>query len=163
MYRIIGTDGKEYGPVSEAQLREWIAQGRANADSQVSIEGATDWKRLGSFPEFSLLFPAVPTGILIDQSRLKNHPMAVGGMVMGILSLTLGLCCCYGLPFNILGLIFSIAALIQIQNRPDLYQGKGMAIAGLILSILSLLVGIGMFTIGMAAGWHDMTHEIYKL
>ena len=34
MYKIIGGDGKEYGPIDEASLRQWIQEGRLNAQSQ---------------------------------------------------------------------------------------------------------------------------------
>jgi len=61
------------------------------------------------------------------------------------------LCCCYGLPFNILGIVFSIVGLTQIKANPQ-QQGKGMAIAGLICSILSvLLIGI-LILLGVAIG-----------
>jgi hypothetical protein len=53
MYKIIGADGRQYGPVSPEVLREWIAAARANAQTMVQAEGATDWKPLGSLPEFA--------------------------------------------------------------------------------------------------------------
>jgi len=53
MYKIIGADGGQYGPVSAEVVREWIAAGRANAQTMVQPEGATDWKPLGSLPEFT--------------------------------------------------------------------------------------------------------------
>ncbi|MBI5387570.1 MAG: DUF4339 domain-containing protein [Verrucomicrobia bacterium] len=53
MYRIIGIDGKHYGPVTGEQLREWIAAGRANGDTLVQPEGSTEWKPLSSFAEFA--------------------------------------------------------------------------------------------------------------
>ncbi len=53
MYRIIGADGKEYGPVSAEILRQWIAQGRANAQSRIRPEAAADWKFLSELPEFA--------------------------------------------------------------------------------------------------------------
>ena len=52
MYKIIGGDGKEYGPVSAEELRHWIAEGRLNAQSWVRLDTATEWKALGTFPEF---------------------------------------------------------------------------------------------------------------
>jgi hypothetical protein len=52
MYRIIGADGREYGPISTDQLRQWIRQGRANAHTKIRIEGASEWKTLSEFPEF---------------------------------------------------------------------------------------------------------------
>ena len=53
MYKIIGADGRQYGPVSADVVREWIAAGRANAQTMVQSEGATDWTSLGSVPEFA--------------------------------------------------------------------------------------------------------------
>jgi hypothetical protein len=53
MYRIIGADGREYGPITSEQLRRWIAEGRANAYTRLRLEGATEWKTLSEFPEFA--------------------------------------------------------------------------------------------------------------
>ena len=64
--------------------------------------------------------------------------MAITGMVMGILSLVT--ICCYGFPFNLLGIIFSAIGLSQIKKSNPRQKGKGMAIAGLICSILSFLI-----------------------
>lgn len=51
MYKIIGADGNEYGPVSIDQVRRWIAEGRADAQTKVQIEGG-EWKPLSEFSEF---------------------------------------------------------------------------------------------------------------
>ena len=53
MYRIIGADGREYGPISADQLRQWITEGRANAQTRVQAEGSAEWKPLSSIPEFA--------------------------------------------------------------------------------------------------------------
>ena len=53
MYKILGGDGKEYGPISAATLRQWISEGRANAQTQVQAEGSTAWVALGQIPEFA--------------------------------------------------------------------------------------------------------------
>jgi TM2 domain-containing membrane protein YozV len=53
MYRIIGKDGQQYGPVAAEQLRNWIADNRANAQTLVQIDGAQEWKPLAAFPEFA--------------------------------------------------------------------------------------------------------------
>jgi hypothetical protein len=52
MYRIIGADGKEYGPVPAEELRQWIAVGRVNGSTLARLEASTEWKPLSSFPEF---------------------------------------------------------------------------------------------------------------
>jgi len=53
MYKILGGDQKQYGPVSTDEVRAWIAEGRLNAASLAWTEGAPDWKPLASFPEFA--------------------------------------------------------------------------------------------------------------
>ena len=53
MYKIIGADQKEYGPVTAEQLRQWTVDGRANAQTLVQAEGSTDWQPLSSFPELN--------------------------------------------------------------------------------------------------------------
>ena len=52
MYKIIGADQQEYGPVTAEQIRQWIAEGRLNAQTRACLEGTQDWKPLGMFPEF---------------------------------------------------------------------------------------------------------------
>jgi hypothetical protein len=60
MYKIIGADGKEYGPVSIEQLRQWIGEGRVNAQTRVLPESGTEWQVISSLPEFAGSFPATP-------------------------------------------------------------------------------------------------------
>lgn len=64
MYKVIGADGREYGPVPVEQLRLWIKEGRANAQTQAQLVGATEWKPLGASPEFAdLLGTPPPVGV----------------------------------------------------------------------------------------------------
>jgi hypothetical protein len=61
MYMIIGGDGKEYGPVSAEQVRQWIATGRANGQTQAKAVDTPDWKPLAAFPEFDFNRPIAAT------------------------------------------------------------------------------------------------------
>src|SRR5882724_2420231 len=160
MYRILGADGREYGPVSAEPLRRWIAEGRANAETRTRAEGAAEWKPLAQLPEFSLLF--APLHPPLYWSPRKTNPFAVTGLILGILSITCGLCC-YGLPFNILGIIFSLAGLSQIKTDPHSQQGRGLAIAGLALSILSIVFAILFFVLGLAMNSSDILHRLENL
>lgn len=56
-YRIVGGDRREYGPVDEAQMRQWIAEGRVNGETLTQSEGGV-WKKLSLFPEFLDALPA---------------------------------------------------------------------------------------------------------
>ena len=59
MYRIIGGDQKEYGPISAEVLRQWAAEGRVSGQTSVWSEGATEWKPLSAFPEFADLLASM--------------------------------------------------------------------------------------------------------
>jgi hypothetical protein len=168
MYKIIGADGKEYGPISAEQLGRWISEARANAQSRVLAEGATEWKTLAELPEFAtaLARPPAPTMIPAQISApltTRNNPMAVTGLILGVFSVTLGLCCCYGFPFNVLGIVFSLIGMSQIKKDPQREQGKGLAIAGLVLSVLGVLLGLIFLAVGLAFGLPDIMREMKKL
>jgi hypothetical protein len=57
MYLIIGSDGREYGPVAAEQVRAWIAGGRANLETQAKLFGTDAWHRLGDFADFGGSLP----------------------------------------------------------------------------------------------------------
>lgn len=57
-YTIIGGDQKQYGPVSDDELRQWIAEGRLSGYSLALAEGGTEWKPLTTFPEFAAALSA---------------------------------------------------------------------------------------------------------
>lgn len=87
-YQIVGADQKEYGPVTSEQLRQWIAQGRANAGTVAQVEGSTEWKQLASFPEFTSMFSSVPplvTPPFTGESDFRKSRLAAGlfGIFLG--------------------------------------------------------------------------------
>jgi TM2 domain-containing membrane protein YozV len=53
MYKIIGADGREYGPATAEQIRQWIGEGRANTQTKVQAEGTNEWKPLVAFAELT--------------------------------------------------------------------------------------------------------------
>jgi len=154
MYKILGADGKIYGPASAEQLRQWLAEGRANAQTQTLPEGAPEWKPLAALPEFAGHFappappviPPMPPGILVAGQLPKTNSYATTGLVFGVLSWT----CCCGFPFNILGLVFSLVGLSQINRQPERYEGRGLAIAGVILSAASFILSFGFLLLNLA-------------
>jgi hypothetical protein len=66
MYKIIGGDGNEYGPVSAGTMRQWIAESRVNGETKVRGETG-DWKTLAEFPEL-MAAPGAPAAV---QPQLK--------------------------------------------------------------------------------------------
>jgi hypothetical protein len=57
-YKIIGADQNEYGPVGAEQIRQWITEGRVNAETKLQAEGTAEWKPLAEVPEFGEAPPA---------------------------------------------------------------------------------------------------------
>jgi len=173
MYRIIGVDGREYGPFSGDQIRQWVAQSRANASTPARAEGAAEWKPLGSLPEFSMLFAASaqPSAIpAVYASAAASGPstngLALAGFILGLGSCLFGFfCCCLGPACNIVAIVLCIIGLSQINRRPDVYSGKGFAIAGLVLAILGLAFYFVMMALGIASSvWSDGgIHHGYRL
>jgi len=160
MYKLIGADQKEYGPVSADDVRAWIAEGRANGQTLARFEGGP-WKPLSTFPEFVSSLGAAPQPAppvpLAQASLTRRAPetngMAVAGLVMGILSMTVGLLCCGPvLVFNILGIIFSSLALSQIKKSPVQQTGRNLAIVGLVLSLLGIVFQIIIIIVFGAMG-----------
>lgn len=89
MYKIIGGDGRTYGPISIEQLRQWIAEGRANAQTLAQVEGSVDWKPLGTFPEFAGTFPPPNTPPTLFQEDLRKSKLVAGllGIFIGYLGI----------------------------------------------------------------------------
>jgi hypothetical protein len=137
MYKIIGADQKEYGPISADQLRQWISEGRVNGQTRVLAEGSGAWKTVSQMPEFAALAPpAAPAPISMPGMAPKNNQMAVWALVTGLVSV---LCCC-----NILGpvsLVLGIIALAQLKSNPH-QGGSAFAIAGIVLGIVAILLMI---------------------
>lgn len=61
MYRIRGGDGLEYGPIDADKVAQWIRERRLERASLIFKEGETEWRALGTFPEFSVILLAVET------------------------------------------------------------------------------------------------------
>ncbi len=170
MYKIIGADGKEYGPITTEVVRQWIAEGRANGATKVLLENTTEWKNLGEMAEFAAALnvaaspaPPAPFSPGPGPTSSRTNPLAITGLILGILSVTIGLCCCSGFPFSISGLICSLIALAQIGNNPQ-QMGRGIAITGLVLSVAGLLLGV-LFIIlyGILGSMPDVMRKIQNL
>ncbi len=93
MYKIVGVDGQQYGPVTADQIRRWIAERRANGQALIQAEGSTDWRPLGTFAEFAADLrppPATPpvAPSAVPNSRAGNKiPAGIFGIILGPLGI----------------------------------------------------------------------------
>jgi hypothetical protein len=75
------------------------------------------------------------------------NPLAIASLVCGILAYPM-LCCCYGFPFNLLGLALGIVAVVQSNSDPTM-GGKGLAYGGIGASVFSMLLAVGFVVLGV--------------
>jgi hypothetical protein len=158
MYKIIGGDGREYGPVSPEQLRQWITEGRANAQTLTQAEGGTGWIPLASFPELaSALGGAIPpvaaTPPVAAGPAVQPRPFVPTHLVPAILCTVF---CC--LPFGIPAIIF--AAQVNAKLAAGDIQGalessrkaKTWCWVAFWLGLIPILIWITIVCIGGLAG-----------
>jgi hypothetical protein len=145
MYKIIGADGKEYGPVSVDQLKQWIAEGRLNLQSKVLPDGGTDWKAVAEVPE---LAGAVP-------SSSPPRPGAYAGATPDVpnylwQSIVVTLCCC--IPFGIVAIVYAaqVKSKLSIGDFAGAKDSSGKAKmwcwigfgVGIVVNIIATIVQV---------------------
>jgi len=108
--------------------------------------------------------PTVPPAPAPVQPRTNGN--AIAGLIMGILGCTpFGWVCCIPL-FSILGVIYSSNGLSQINRNPLQQSGRGIAMAGLVFSIIGLVAPLVIGALFSAMGtwgshpffWHRHWH-----
>jgi hypothetical protein len=89
--------------------------------------------------------PAAP--VYPTYTRPPTNGLAVASLVLGLCGLvTCGATCLVGLPLG-------IAGLVQINRDPAASEGRGLAIAGLVISGVLLLISALLWAIiGIGAG-----------
>lgn len=154
MFKIIGADQKEYGPVSADELRQWITEGRANGQTLVQADGGP-WKPLSSFAEFTGHLPQAATPPALSaplpfatagdagSARQQVSGPAIGLIVTGVLGIigALG-----GVLVNMLGIGFGAAELRgnpEFERMMNLLGGTFGTVANLISLAVSVFILYG--------------------
>ena len=80
MYRIVGSDGNEYGPVSTEQLGQWIRERRVNGETRVQAEDGA-WRLLREVPELVVLLqpPVVAPPLISAPTEANSIPSDFDG------------------------------------------------------------------------------------
>ena len=130
MYKIIGGDGQQYGPVSAEQLQSWLGQNRVNAQTLIQPEGATEWKAVSTFAEFAgdlKPIPPLTAPPVANASARASNKIAAG--VCGILLGSLGIHK-FLLGYTVAGIIMLLVTLLTC--------GMG----GIVMHVIGLIEGI---------------------
>lgn len=157
MYKIIGADGKEYGPITAEQLKQWFTEGRVNTQTQVLAEGSTDWRPLGEFPELAATVAAAPAATpayttqsvgSTDAGNQVKGP-AIFLLVLAILdvlasSAGIGLMTLGHTPMTFPGMSSESA---ELQEKIGFMFSLPTYILGVILAVLRLIGSIKMMNL----------------
>ncbi|HKQ39223.1 MAG TPA: DUF4339 domain-containing protein [Verrucomicrobiae bacterium] len=94
-YKILGGDGKEYGPATLEQMLGWIRDGRVSAATQVWRNDQNAWVTAGQLPELQLSAPPPPvappgaSAFPIDRMHLVSRMRSGGSWFYWIAGLSL--------------------------------------------------------------------------
>jgi TM2 domain-containing membrane protein YozV len=87
MYKVIGTDGQQYGPANADQIRRWLAKNRVNAHTLVQADGALEWKPLSCFPELAgelkMVPPVVAPPAMVAARASNKIPAGICAILLG--------------------------------------------------------------------------------
>lgn len=87
------------------------------------------------------------------ESQDDSNGMGVASLVMGIISLV----CCSSFIFSVLGIVFGIISLSRKKTN------NGIAVAGVVLSAVSIIIGIVIICVLFATGaYADLINDIYN-
>ncbi len=85
----------------------------------------------------------------------KTNMLGIVSLVLGICAWTIAWCCGFGPIFALVGIILGAIALVQIKNQPEVYTGRGIALAGLIVNIVGFVLITIMLILAVAMGALD--------
>ncbi len=166
MFKIIGADGKEYGPVTVDQIKEWISAGRANQGTMAQQAGDMGWKPLGQYAEFADLLGAKPPVVTPGPADIAPSPDVASGadsaararavqMVNGpaiglIVAMVLGIALSvFGIVFHLQGRSWGRPPPMMNPEAERMYNlfhqfgGTLGAVAGIISIAIGLFVLLG--------------------
>jgi len=146
MYKIIGADGKEYGPITQEQLKQWIAEGRLNLQSKVLPDGTLEWKTVAEIPELAAVVPAPSTpvaGGFSPAPGAANAAEKVSGPAIGLM-VTAGLGFVLQALSLVLNLVGSSLMATQSQGNEAIAQ-MFSGVAGSIFAGIGMLVAVVIF------------------
>ena len=135
-YRIIGADLREYGPVDLEEIREWINEGRADANTLVCEMDEKQWIRLRDLPMVAGDLPNSAPKITGGMSKTGDGTIRISYLFPAILC-TLFFC----VPFGIAGIVFAVQANSKAQQG-DLSGASVAASRAKLMCILSFIIGL---------------------
>jgi uncharacterized RDD family membrane protein YckC len=143
MFKIIGADGKEYGPVGEAQVRHWMSSGRASLDTQAQAVGEIEWRPLRTFSQFSDQPPLMRDPVAAVPPALPTAPLAGRGARTGAALINAFIYFLCIMPGSL------VMSRTLLANNPSIREGRiprpdEIDMTGLVEAMIWFWMGLGV-------------------
>lgn len=151
--------GEPAAPVYEKVDAEVVSEGKVPVQEEININyGAGDGTySSGGFntqtPQYYSSSDSSNTGMSHTNG---NIGFAIASMVCGILSIV---CCCLSTLSLVLGIAAVVLGILSINGK---YEGKGMAIAGVVTGGIGIAFWVIFIIIGGAGLFSGMVDELYN-
>ena len=173
-YHLIGGDGREYGPYSEDEMKELMADGRLKASSGVKVDDG-EWKPYSAYPELGEAMAAASARMsgnassdkqMLVQSRVKKP--AIFMIILSAFSIMTLLIVLvesiagnippemekilieYGINNEIL-IIVVLFNIIILVGAINMRKGRYYSLA-MVASVLCILCNSSLYGLGLVAG-----------
>ena len=142
-YHLIGGDGREYGPYSEDEMTELMADGRLKASSGVKVDDG-EWKPYSVYPELGESMPAasvrMPGNASLDKQKALQSRVKKPAIFMIVLSI-----------FSIMTLLIALVASIAGDIPPEMEKilnkyginNETLIIAILLTTLFNTIILVG--------------------
>ncbi len=142
-YHLIGGDGREYGPYSEDEIKQLMADGRLKASSGVRVDDG-EWKPYSAYPELGEAMAAVSARMSgnasLDKQKALQSRVKKPAIFMIVLSI-----------FSIMTLLIALVASIAGDIPPEMEKilnkyginNETLIIAILLTTLFNTIVLVG--------------------
>ena len=142
-YHLIGGDGREYGPYSEDEMKELMADGRLKASSGVKVDDG-EWKPYSAYPELGEAMAAVSARMSgnasLDKQKALQSRVKKPAIFMIVLSI-----------FSIMTLLIALVASIAGDIPPEMEKilnkyginNETLIIAILLTTLFNTIILVG--------------------
>jgi hypothetical protein len=170
-------NGVQLGPVAESDLRAKLSVGEVSATDMVWKDGMKDWLPASTTPEFAAVSPLAGAAVnpYHAPTTQPQHPagypgyappaatsgLAIASLVCGIL----GIVSCLYLSFlGIPAVICGHLSLSKIKNSTTPIDGRGLAIAGLVMgyicSVFFIIMAVVVIFIFATGAFGEMRSQM---
>ena len=153
-WRMRTPEGQTYGPVTRAELAEWISEGRVSSECLLSSDSQPTWVNADAiFPE--LAAPPSKVSPVREAPATRYISPHRGPLILALAIMSWALGCPI---FGICAWVMGNADLREMQAGRMDASGTGLTQAGQVIGMIHALIGIigiviGVFLLLLGVGW----------